>query len=189
MWDTLHLAGGNLPVVMYGPGIQPPICREAVFNTQEDAEDTWPIWTQEDRPALWRRGVYVMLKRTIPVPILQLFDAPAGTFSCGKRKETTVPTQSLAMWHSTILRRQARRMAERVIAEVESGGKPATDLKELVDRVYVIALSRKPDMQEIRIGVEYLQQDSAAVDDGQSLQKLTDFCHVIFLTNEFLYVD
>jgi len=189
MWDTLHLAGGNLPVVMYGPGIQPPICREAVFNTQKEAEETWPIRTDEDRPTLWRRGIYVMLKRTIPVPIMQLFDAPVGSFSCGKRKITTVPTQALALWHSELLRRQARRMAERTVAEVDTITVAEMDIRKFIERVYVIAFSRKPDREELVAGVEFLREIEDADNAVQKIQKLADFCHVMFLTNEFLYVD
>ena len=80
-------------------------------------------------------------------------------------------------------------MAERVVAELDSSEGAAVDLRAFIDRVYVIALSRNPDEEEIKMGVDFLQQGGGHTDGTQQVQKLADFCQVIFLTNEFLYVD
>jgi hypothetical protein len=93
LWDCLLVAGGNINRSMYGPGPKFPIPVEAVYQTQEDVEDTWPTDVESDRPAVLRRAMYLLQKRTIPIPALQLFDAPSAGFGV---KEVAVTATSIA---------------------------------------------------------------------------------------------
>ena len=51
-----------------------------------------------------RRSVYLKVKRSTLIPILQLFDAPDAIQSIGNRDVTTVPPQALAMMNSPLIR-------------------------------------------------------------------------------------
>jgi hypothetical protein len=175
MRDAMLSAAGNLNREMYGPGIRPPIPRDAVFNTQQDADDTWPNDYETDRPAVWRRGIYVTLKRTVPVPLLQLFDAPGGSFSCGCRKVTTVPTQALALWNAPFVIKQSAGLAERI-------ERSASTDKARVRLLYMFTLSRTPTSEELAATLDFLHADD---DSG----RLTALCQVLFLSNEFFYID
>jgi hypothetical protein len=181
MRDAMLSAAGNLNREMYGPGVRPPIPRDAVFNTQQEAEETWPIDDQTDRPAVWRRGIYVTLKRTIPVPLMQLFDAPVGSFSCGRRKVTTVPTQALALWNAPFVIKQTEFLAERIV-------RTALTEEEQVRRLYMLTLSRPPTEQELVATLHFLQDDSCE-DVGEQSGRLAALCQVLFMSNEFFYID
>ncbi|MCH7728705.1 MAG: DUF1553 domain-containing protein, partial [Planctomycetes bacterium] len=182
MRDAILFTAGNLNRDMYGPGVKPPIPRDAVYNTQQDPEDTWPSDYDADRPALWRRSIYVMLKRTIPVPMLRLFDAPDGSFSCHDRKVTTVPTQALALWNAPFVIEQSKRLAERII-------NVATAHDEQVQQLYMLTMSRAPTEPELAATVEFLRRHGGPNTRAQQKQRLAELCHVLYMSNEFFYID
>lgn len=190
MRDAMLQVAGNLNRDMYGPGVQPPIPREAVYNTQDEPEETWPCDTAADRPEVWRRSIYVMLKRTVPVPMLRLFDAPDGSFSCSARKQTTVPTQTLALWNARFVTEQSRRLAERIIAETENE-------EEQVERLFWLTISRPPTPQEKIETLSFLwQPEPGELPDANNAarqrhqqQRLAELCHVLLMSNEFSYVN
>jgi len=182
MRDSMLLAAGILNRDLYGPGVKPPIPRDAVYNTQEEPEETWPCDYTADRPALWRRSIYVMLKRTVPVPMLRLFDAPDGSFSCDQRKTTTVPTQALAMWNAPFVIKQSERLAQRIL---QTSKLP----EQQVRQVFLLTLSRAPTQQEVAASVEFLSRGTAEAESADEQQLLAELCHVLFMSNEFFYVE
>ena len=189
LWDAMQSAGGDLNQKMYGPSVKFPIPREAIFHTQDDLEKTWPSQVEDDRPALWQRGIYLTTKRTIPNPFLQLFDAPCGAYSCGQRKTTTVPTQALAIWHSHVVRRQSRKTAARVLSEVKISQDDPEYLHELIRQTFLITVSRQPQPKELENSLAFFSESSDSKKAEPLVDKLSDFCHVMFMTNEFLYID
>ena len=83
--------------------------------------------------------------------MLETFDAPDPSATCGRRLTTTLPTQALTLLNDGFVRNQARRFAERVI---EKAG-PAADAELLT--AYRLALSRDPSLHEIESGQEFLR--------------------------------
>ena len=61
-----------------------------------------------------RRSIYLTVKRSNLIPMLQLFDAPDSIQSIGHRDVTTVPPQALAMMNSPLVRQLAEKFAKRV---------------------------------------------------------------------------
>lgn len=179
MRDAMLQVAGDLNRDRYGPGVQPVIPREAVYNTQREAEETWPCDFEADRPALWRRSIYVMLKRTVPVPMLRLFDAPDGSFSCHERKTTTVPTQTLALWNARFVTEQSRRLARRIESE-------ASERQQQIERLYLLTLSRLPTEEERTATLTFL---STETNPRRQAQKLAELCQVLLMSNEFFYLN
>ena len=179
--DTILQLGGNLNREQYGPSIKPTIPREAIFNVDEDANSTWPV-DQEEGPELWRRSVYVFLKRSNPVPFLQLFDAPDAGSSCASRNVTTSPPQALALWNEPMLRSQSARIATRVTDLAQSHATEPPENDDLSNEAYRLIFGRIPTKWEQKQAVEFLNSTP-------SKDNLAQLCHVLLLTNEFLYVD
>jgi hypothetical protein len=130
----------------------------------------------KDGPDSWRRSIYLFSKRSIRVPMLETFDAPDPSTTCGRRLTTTLPTQALTLLNDGFVRNQARRFAERVIE------KAGPEAKAEVRVAYRLALSREPSSYEIESGQEFLRK-------GHQKESLVDLCHVLFTLNEFAYVD
>jgi hypothetical protein len=148
--DALLAAGGNLDATMYGPG-----------SLDQNGN---------------RRSVYLTVKRSRPIPLLQLFDAPEAAQSIGERQSTTVPTQALAMLNSPFVRRQAEGLARQVRPRDAAG------LPGAVEEAYVRALARRPTAAEKEKLLGFLR--AAGGPDG-----LADACQILLCLNEFVYVE
>jgi len=65
-----------------------------------------------------RRSVYVQVKRTQPVAVLRVFDAPVMEVNCDRRQPSTDAAQSLLLMNSDFILEQAQRFAARLNSEV-----------------------------------------------------------------------
>src|SRR5204863_9604622 len=68
--DSILAVSGNLNLKMYGPGIYPPIPQEVLAGQSVPGRGWHPSPPQEQS----RRSVYVHVKRSLLVPILESFD-------------------------------------------------------------------------------------------------------------------
>ena len=64
-----------------------------------------------------RRSMYVKVRRSQPVAMLQAFDAPVMTVNCERRPVSTVATQSLMLMNSGSILNHAAKLADRCRAE------------------------------------------------------------------------
>ena len=173
MRDAMLTASGRLNSVMYGPPFRPRIPAEAISTRSNDA---YPA-DIHDGPLTWRRAVYAFIKRSVPNPLAEVFDAPDSTAVCGRRNTTAVPTQNLALLNDPFVRDRATDLARRAVDE--SGPRP----EDQIGRAYELALGRPPREDDLAAAVAFLA-------DGESRpDALADLCHVLFTLNEFLYID
>jgi hypothetical protein len=177
--DGMLAASGLLNEKLYGPSVFHPIPKQSILRTQDSAEYTWPV-DNTDKESHHRRTVYLVKKRTFSVPFVGMFDAPDGTFSCDSRTNTTTPTQSLTLMNSPLVQELADGMASRLTRQ---GWKSQ---REVVDSAFLLAFSRYPTETEVSASLDYL----AASDSGEiDFDKLRGFCHVLFMANEFAYLN
>ncbi|MDE0863802.1 MAG: DUF1549 and DUF1553 domain-containing protein [Rubripirellula sp.] len=169
--DSLLYQSGALNDRLYGPGFQSPIPRAAILNRNADDPDaTWPS-VIIDRPEIWRRSVYAIKKRTNPLPFLHLFDFPGGIISCPQRRDTTVPTQSLALWNDSFIRTQSEQIAERAFADSRY------QVEGAIQRLFLRLLGRRADEEEIIRVQQFLDQGNG----------IGDFVQVLLMSNELWY--
>ena len=64
-----------------------------------------------------RRSMYIKVRRSQPVAMLQSFDAPVMDVNCERRPVSTVATQSLMLMNSSSVLNHAAKLAERCRAE------------------------------------------------------------------------
>ncbi len=170
MRDALLAASGRLNHRMFGPPIRPFIPTSAMATR---SRDKWPEDIEEG-PEHWRRSVYIFVKRSIRFPMMEAFDAPDPTASCGRRIPTTVPVQALTLLNNTSIRDAARSFAERIRDENES---EASQIKS----AFRLALGRQPAEIEVEAASQFLSQNDGA-------DPMADLCHALFMSNEFVYV-
>ncbi len=70
-----------------------------------------------------RRSIYVRVRRSQPVAMLQSFDAPVMDVNCDRRPVSTVATQSLILMNGEFTLQQADLLAARAIREVNANEK------------------------------------------------------------------
>jgi hypothetical protein len=136
-----------------------------------------------------RRSIYIFHKRVVQQPLMQAFDGPDAQASCGRRENTTVAPQALALLNDSIIRSTA-------IAFAERAQKFASSIDSQINWAWRTALGRGPTASELQSAQAFVQSQTekrSARADGESKQAaqlaLADFCQAIFALNEFIYID
>jgi hypothetical protein len=181
--DSMLAASGRLNRKMYGPSVFPPIPPQAL----EGSSDPGKIWKASPEEEASRRTIYVFLKRSMIVPMLDVLDLCDTARSAAQRMTTSVPTQALTLFNSDFVNQQARYFAGRLM--MEAGPKPA----DRIELAYRLALARKPAAKERDTMLSFLEKETAARQQDDSgnatLLALEQMTRVIFNLNEFVYAD
>ncbi len=167
--DSILEVSGSLNRKLGGPGIYPFI-DPALWASSSGR--TWPNQPEDD-PATFRRSIYIFSKRTIPLPMLEVFDKADTNLTCARRNRSTIAPQALILMNNSFVISQSKKFAERV--ELEAGRDPVKQ----IERAYEIAFAREPQPREIAIARNFFEANANA---------LVDFCQTIFNLNEFVYV-
>jgi hypothetical protein len=135
-----------------------------------------------------RRSIYLTVKRSQLIPILQLFDAPDALQGIDRRPRTTVAPQALHLLNNPRVREYAAGFADRI----DSDG--TREISEVIHRGYFTALSRPPTQQEEEAMMALIEGQSkkylgAGEADAYRRFAITDFCQTLICTNEFIYVE
>jgi hypothetical protein len=124
---------------------------------------------QDHGESLYRRSIYVFIKRTAPQPFLTNFDATNREQLCAVRDRTNTPLQALQLMNDVQHFEAARALAERVLSE---GGKTTA---ERLTFLYRTVLSRRPDADEVRALTAALAKQSALFAmDPEGAKKVVD---------------
>jgi hypothetical protein len=176
--DAILAVSGRLNPQLYGTSVVLPIPSEAIITLSGTPYPTGIA----DNEWVHRRSVYAYNKRTVPIPLIQLFDGADLSASCGQRLTTTVPTQALLLMNNDAVLARSADLATRISREA-----PETLETKLV-RAFSLALSRPPTAAEVQtLGQFYEAQLKLRA--GNRERTLTDLCQVIFNLNEFIYVN
>jgi hypothetical protein len=164
--DNIMSVAGSIDLTMGGPAIFPHVddsfiktlFRGIYRNPEGDSADQW------------RRSLYIYQKRTLPNPMLQVFDLPDMSQSFGARYVSTVPTQALQLMNDDFVLNQAQLFADRVKKEA------GDNVAKQIDLAYRIALTRSPTERESSLAKDMILSSS-----------LVDFTNVMLNLSEFLY--
>lgn len=140
-----------------------------------------------DSPVGNRPSVYVIVRRSQPVTILDLFDTPKMEINCTRRTQSIVVTQPLAMLHSKFAETNARVLVDRLSREAPN------DELHRIDLAYQLLFARGPRVKERTEAVNFLNEVSAAYGgkpDAKASRRAAwdQFALVLLNSNEFLYV-
>jgi hypothetical protein len=166
--DTVLATAGTLNLKAGGPPIAVPLTAEERDGMRDMSQ--WPIST--DPADFTRRSVYLLVKRSFTLPMMETFDAPDPATSCPRRESSTVAPQALEMMNSEFISEQAKQFASKLQARYGSSA------EALVEGGWREVLRRSPTLEEKAKAVAFLSQSS-----------LPHLCLLWFNMSEFLYVD
>ncbi|PYK99387.1 MAG: hypothetical protein DME19_08800 [Verrucomicrobia bacterium] len=186
--DAMLAVSGTLNPQMFGPAVKAPIAPEAI--QARNMTDPYPK-DLKDTPATRRRSIYMFHKRVVQNPLMQAFDGPDAQASCGRRENTTVAPQALALLNDKFVRARAIDFAERIAKEAGAEREAQFRL------AWRLALGREPSAGELESGTAFINarhqkrstRDSGKPNTDARNLALADFCQAIFALNEFIYVD
>jgi hypothetical protein len=77
---------------------------------------TWPTSQGDD---CYRRTMYTFVKRTVPHPLMQTFDAPDREFCTARRMRTNTPLQALVLMNEPGFYEAAQELGKRIATETD----------------------------------------------------------------------
>ncbi len=166
--DAMLTVAGRLNRKAGGPSVQLPVDKDLVDQLYKPSQ--WvvtPDVTEHDR-----RSVYLIAKRNLRLPFMQVFDQPMSLTSCPRRESSTHAPQALELLNGRIANELAAAFAERL--RREGGENP----RRQVELAYRLALGRDPARVERDLAMEFLKR-----------QPLKEFALAVFNLNAFIYVD
>ena len=176
--DSILAVNGTLNLNVYGPSVYPPIPK-AVLAGQSVPGKGWETSGPEDSA---RRSVYVHVKRSLRLPILESFDAAEPDASCPVRFVTVQPTQALGTLNSEFLNAEAAKLAQRLTREA------GADVRAQIKLAWRLVTGRDAAETEVQRGAGMI--DAMVKQDGATPDvALKYFCLLAMNLNEFVYLD
>ncbi len=179
--DSALAVAGKLNLQMFGQPI--PVTRHSTG-----------LVTVADNPQGSRRSVYLIVRRSQPVTLLELFDTPRMEVNCTRRNESIVVTQALTMLNSKFIETMSQSLASRLIAAVPSDG----DAR--IDSAFRLVYGRLPRQQERQSVSSFLQKLTAtelaqkannptvAEQSAAERSAWNQLAIILLNSNEFLYI-
>ena len=202
--DAMLVVSGEFNPKMFGAPVPVKLDDEGLVVVGVDTTDTAGRPTGKFVPLHgeeFRRSLYVQMRRSRPLGMLEAFDLPRMEPNCEYRNASTVAPQSLAMMNGDFALAQSGFFAERVARDA------GTDLPAEVRRAWLLAYGAEPSAQDSKDAVDFLGKQTAYFQahpvallpppGGQppqppmapALQALATLCHALLTSNEFLYAD
>ncbi len=176
--DSVLWITGKLNLKMGGPSVFPEVPKEVLATASRPGA----VWGKSPPDEANRRSIYVKVKRSLLVPILNQFDQANTDSTCPVRFSTTVPTQSLTMLNGKFINDQAIAFANRMQWE---GGVINKDRVQFGLR---LVLCREPEPAEIQKALTFIQELQQE-ENVSSEVALARFALLALNLNEFMFLD
>jgi hypothetical protein len=165
---------GLLNEKMHGPGVFPPL-PPGILASRGGWKDN------ESTAEADRRSVYIFVRRNMRYPMIEVFDMPDTHESCARRDVTTTAPQALELLNNELVLDWSRSLAKKVAND--AGLTP----DETVNRAFRLTFSRAPSESERKIALEFLVRQERIA--GTKDAAVTDLCHMLLNSNEFVYIN
>lgn len=168
--DTMLAVSGRLNLKAGGPSVMTKIDPELIKDLKRP--QYWQV--TKDRAEHDRRTIYLIYKRNLILPFMQVFDSPDTLLSCARREQSTHAPQALELLNGTLSNELAVDLAQRLRAE-----RPSAAAR--LDYAFRLASGRAPNPKERALALSYLDDPEPAA--------ATEFALSLFNSNALLYVN
>lgn len=148
--DLALAASGLLNDERGGPPVSPYQPGEDLWK---EANGMSPAWTQSVGKALYRRSLYSVWKRTVPLPNMLAFDSTTREVCTVKRSRTNTPLQALVLLNDVQFVEAARVLAQNVLA--------SSDASAAIRKAFIKLTGRAPSKDETAALIGYFQTERA----------------------------
>jgi len=163
--DNALAVSGLLDGQMHGPPIYPPQPTGVWRHVGRNA----PVYKTSTDGNRFRRGIYVVWRRSAPYPSFTNFDAPDRTSCVVKRSRTNTPMQALTLLNDQAYVEIAQHLAERIrrLPGLD-------DDRQRMVAAFQLVVARRPTDRELDVLLDYYQSrlDYYRQNPGQSAELL-----------------
>jgi hypothetical protein len=131
----------------------------------------------------FRRSIYIQVRRSMPLGVMEPFDSPVVTPNCERRTYSTTAPQSLLMLNNPFILQSAERLSE--IVKLKAGNDQSDQVRFLWKRLF----SRNPSDEDLSIAKVFLNSTETSESGEVDANALTHLCHALLSSNGFLYID
>ena len=147
--DNALAISGLLSYQTSGPPVFPPQPSGVWRHVGRNA----PKYNTSQGTDRFRRGIFVIWRRSAPYASFTNFDAPDRASCVVKRSRTNTPLQALTLMNDPAYVEMSLALAQRILA------KPALDVEQRVRYAIRLCMSRQPQVNEVRHLVKVFQQE------------------------------
>ncbi len=141
--DMVLSTSGLLVRTIGGPSVK-PYQPEGLWEGATSGRGILSMYKQDHGESLYRRGIYTIVKRTVPPPTLGIFDASNRDQCEVRRLRTNTPLQALLMMNDPAVLEASRVLAASLLLE-------NSDTREKITKAFRIIICRKPSEKEITV--------------------------------------
>ncbi len=145
--DLVLSSSGLLNKTIGGPSVK-PYQPAGLWEGATSGRGLLSVYNQDHGANLYRRGMYTLIKRTVPPPTMGIFDASNRDLCEVKRLKTNTPLQALVMMNDPTVLEASRVLAARLLQE-------KTDSHDKIAKAFRLIVCRKPNDKELAVLTAY----------------------------------
>ncbi len=145
--DLVLASSGLLNKTIGGPSVK-PYQPAGLWEGATSGRGLLSVYNQDHGAALYRRGMYTLIKRTVPPPTMGIFDASNRDLCEVKRLKTNTPLQALVMMNDPAVLEASRVLASRLLEE-------KTESKDKIIKAFRLIVCRTPSEKEVGVLTAY----------------------------------
>ncbi|AUD02641.1 PSD1 and planctomycete cytochrome C domain-containing protein [Spirosoma pollinicola] len=149
--DLVLSSSGLLNPTIGGPSVK-PYQPAGLWEGATSGRGLLSAYNQDHGSSLYRRGMYTLIKRTVPPPSMAIFDASNRDLCEVKRLKTNTPLQALVMMNDPTVLEASRVLAARLLQE-NSG------VNDKISKAFRMIVSRKPSEKETELLTAYYDKE------------------------------
>lgn len=197
--DHILASSGLLNTEIGGPSVktyQP----DGIWEIATSGRGLLATYIQDHGKSLYRRGMYQFIKRTVPPPVMLMFDASNRDQCEVRRLNTNTPLQALVMLNDPHVLEASRVLAEKLTQE-------ETSLENKIEEAFRRIVCRPIQTNEMSLLLQHFEEEKitfekdqektkallnigeyphAKIDDKVSLAALMQTIHLIYNMEEAL---
>ncbi|WP_244820435.1 PSD1 and planctomycete cytochrome C domain-containing protein [Dyadobacter pollutisoli] len=149
--DLVLASSGLLNKTIGGPSVK-PYQPAGLWEGATSGRGLLSVYNQDHGANLYRRGMYTLIKRTVPPPTMSIFDASNRDLCEVKRLKTNTPLQALVMMNDPAVLEASRVLASKLVQE-----KSAT--KDKIIKAFRLIVCRTPNDKELNVLTAYYDKE------------------------------
>ncbi|EDM25628.1 probable chromosome segregation protein [Lentisphaera araneosa HTCC2155] len=141
--DQALYISGQLNSKMYGPSVKPPQ-PDGLWKSVAFAGSNTGKFTADKGAKIYRRSLYTFVKRSMPNPVMSIFNAPSRETCIARRERTNTPMQALVIMNE-------EQFLEASIKLAQLSLKHSSKTEEQIDFLYETMFAELPSKTQIKL--------------------------------------